>query len=148
MCSKTLQYSSDFVMSRTLSHHNLITLCHSGMLAIQTPCSLPSYTYVCWCRTLCTWRSTPTSVILLRHCLRCVLTSLALWLFKPLSVFHYAPPPLIICSSTYLLLFVLCYGSPRHLQVYKYFVLYCIPYLIINYKSAVPLHEVILSINY
>jgi hypothetical protein len=105
----------------------------------------PSYSYVGQHRT---WRSTVTSVILLHHHLCCVLTSPALLLSMPLSVFHYAPLLLITCLSTYLLLFVLCYGSLCSLLVYKYFVLCCIPYLIINYKSVIPLSEVVLSINY
>jgi hypothetical protein len=71
-----------------------------------------------------------------RHHLRCVLVSP--FIILPLSIFHYAPLLLIICLYTYLLLFVLCYGCPCSLLVYKYLVLHCIPYLIINYKSVFP----------
>jgi hypothetical protein len=141
-------------MSQTPSHHNLITLCHSGTLAIQTLCSPPSlhhshhhvHTNVNAIHHV-TQRSTVTSVILFHHCLCRVLTSLALLLSLPLSIFHYTPPLLIICLSTYPLLCVLCYGSPCSPLVYKYFVLHCILYLIINYKSVFPLREVVLSIN-
>jgi hypothetical protein len=109
---------------------------------------LLSYSYARGYCTSHTWKSTATSIILLCHCLHRALTSPALLLSMPLSIFHYAPLLLIICSSTYPLLFLLCYGSPHSPLVYKYFVLHCIPYLLINYESVIPLHEVVLSINY
>lgn len=92
--------------------------------------------YMCLHRTFILQRSTVTSIILFCHHLHCALISLVLILSSPLSIFHYTSLLLIICSFTHLLLFVLYYGSPHSPLVYKYLVLCCIPYLIINYESV------------